>query len=80
LIETKERAGRNRTICLTPEQEHLYLTGCVDARNNTVNTNFVDQTIPGDCFDVLPKLGEKTVDLLIVDPPYNHDKTLQYPS
>ena len=75
LDKIKKRAGRNRTICLTPDQERLYLARCIDEKTERIDTNAVDQTILGDCFDVLPKLKEKSVDLLIVDPPYNLDKT-----
>lgn len=75
MVEVKTRAGRNRTICLTPEQNSIYLTRCVDGRKLTEKTGVIDQAILGDCFDILPKLQDETVDLLIVDPPYNLDKT-----
>lgn len=75
MVEFKERAGRNRTICLSPDQENMYLGRCLDESKIPSITNVIDQTILGDCFDMLPKLKDKTVDLLIVDPPYNLDKT-----
>jgi len=30
----------------------------------------INQIIQGDCFEVLPKIGSKTIDLILTDPPY----------
>ncbi len=73
MSEIKKRAGRNRTISLTPDQASSFLARCID--ESKISSSTIDKTIWGDCFEVLPKLGAKTVDLLIVDPPYNLDKT-----
>jgi len=69
--EGKNRAERNKTIHLTPDQEREYLKKCVDESSVAKNTYLIDKIIHGDCFNVLPNLQEKTVDLLIADPPYN---------
>ena len=37
----------------------------------SVNTLPIDQTIEGDCRDVLPTLPAESVDLIFADPPYN---------
>jgi site-specific DNA-methyltransferase (adenine-specific) len=71
----KQRASRNRTIALSPEEFNLYqknllkLSGCVTAeqiQNCTINQNL---------FEVLPWLPPQSVDLLFLDPPYNLTKT-----
>lgn len=71
----KARAGRNQTICLTPEQERHYLGRCVDEKEISDGAKIIDRIVLGDCLNVLPKLPKKIVDLLIVDPPYNLEKT-----
>ena len=88
----KERAGRNRTIRLSPEEESVFLGRCMDRdevtgdrdaagggtltddRDAAGGGTLMNKTIHGDCFSVLPFLPVKSVDLLIVDPPYNLDK------
>lgn len=72
MTKEKERAGRNRTICLTPEDKRTYLSKCIRCDDMG---DLSDQTIFGDCFEAFSKLPDKFVDLLIVDPPYNLDKT-----
>ena len=74
-MKSKERAGRNRTITLTADEEQLYLDRCITGRNVYDNDALCNTTVIGDCFEIIPKLPDKFVDLLIVDPPYNLDKT-----
>ena len=77
----KKRAARNKTISLSLEQEKKYLEQCIsidffdDPTNSSIVDKVLDTTILGDCFDIIPKLPDKFVDLLIVDPPYNLSKT-----
>ncbi len=75
MITAKERAGRNRTIALTSEQETLYLSRCIGESEIFKDMQMSNRIIVGDCFKILPMLLPKSVDLLIVDPPYNLDKT-----
>ena len=70
----KEHAGRNRTIYLSQEEEQTYLNRCLRI-NELSGNNFLDNLIYDDCFNVFPGLPDNFVDLLIVDPPYNLDKT-----
>jgi len=72
--ESKKRSARNRTIFLTPEQEKAYLQKCMKIDNLRNSTDLMDCIIWGDSFHVLPLLPKNSVDLLIVDPPYNMDK------
>ncbi|MEL7624475.1 MAG: DNA methyltransferase [Clostridiales bacterium] len=86
-MEKKQRAERNRTIVLTPEEEKLYLSRClteeamISSSHITKGSSIagvsgiIDQVIYGDCFQALSRLPNQSVDLLIVDPPYNLDKT-----
>lgn len=60
--------NRNKTIILSDSDLEKYKNKCIDC--NKLN-DFINKTIKGDSFEVLSKLPEKCVDLLIVDPPYN---------
>lgn len=68
------KAARNKTIDLTVEEGGAYLSRCITVEQPAVLSQVLDRTVCGDCFQVLPLLPEKFVDLLIVDPPYNLDK------
>ena len=69
------KSERNKTIDLTVEAGREYLERCVSVTERAALSDVLDKTILGDSFSVLPLLPEKCVDLLIVDPPYNLDKT-----
>lgn len=69
------KSERNKTIDLTVEAGREYLERCVSVTEKAALSDVLDKTILGDTFSVLPLLPEKCVDLLIVDPPYNLDKT-----
>lgn len=73
-MSTEMRSHRNKTITLTSNETKKYLERCKRVKDISNNTNVINSTIYGDCFDALPKLGDKFIDLLIVDPPYNLDK------
>ena len=62
----------NKTIDFSLEDGKQYLNKVINAEDyNGENFNC---TICGDTFKVLKKMPDKSVDLLIVDPPYNLDK------
>ena len=71
-MTTREKSKRNKTIDLSLEEGRVYLDavldglGALDAPENKI--------ILGDNLAVLPKLKKGSVDLLIVDPPYNLKK------
>lgn len=75
MAEKNARAGRNRTLFLTPQQEETYLSRCVTQKDALSGASIGDSVIFGDCFAVLPALPDKFVDLLIADPPYNLEKS-----
>jgi site-specific DNA-methyltransferase (adenine-specific) len=63
---------RNKTLTITPEEEEQLLKKCVTDTADL--SDYKDKIFCGDCFEILDKLPEKSVDLLIADPPYNLTK------
>ncbi len=70
----KKRAGRNRTLTATAS-EIQELRKRLIAPSAINDMNFLGRTVLGDCFSVFDKVPAYTVDLLILDPPYNLNKT-----
>lgn len=68
------KADRNKTIDMTVEEGREYLERCITVSEKVTLDIVLDRTILGDAFETLRLLPEKSVDLLIVDPPYNLDK------
>ena len=68
------KADRNKTIDITVEEGKKYLERCIRVSEKKSLHEVLDKTIIGDTFETLRCLPEKSVDLLIVDPPYNLDK------
>ena len=68
------KSGRNKTIDLSLEEGQEYLTRCVKASELREGSDLRDKIICGDCFEALPHIPKQSVDLLIVDPPYNLTK------
>ncbi len=71
MAEKKERAPYNRTLTLTEEETASLLKFVLSANAISAGTVPANKTILGDIFEVLPRLPESFVDLLILDPPYN---------
>ena len=71
------KADRNKTIDISVEEGNEYLKKCPVISKKTELIEVLDKTIVGDTFEVLKLLPEKSVDLLIVDPPDNLDKDFQ---
>lgn len=68
-------AARNRTIKTTIDEGQEYLGQCIQVTAPVESVEQIrNKTILGDTFAVLPFLPRKSVDLLIVDPPYNLTK------
>jgi site-specific DNA-methyltransferase (adenine-specific) len=68
------KSKKNRTIDLTEQEGEAYLSRCIHLRKAASLEEVQDQIIIGDAFKVLQKLPNQSVDLLIVDPPYNLTK------
>ena len=71
----RRRSPRNKTITLTPEEEGMYLAQCLRQEDLLPSQTYQDAIVLGDCFSVMETLTGRFADLLIVDPPYNLDKT-----
>ncbi len=72
----KQRAVRNRTISITPQEQAKFdkhILPTPDAAQVRMN-NIRDKIICGDAFEVLDKLPAGGFDLVFADPPYNIDK------
>lgn len=68
------KADRNKTIDITVEEGKEYLEKCVIISQKAPLDSVIDKTLLGDMFEILKLLPENSIDLLIVDPPYNLDK------
>jgi site-specific DNA-methyltransferase (adenine-specific) len=68
------KGKRNKTIDITVEEGKDYLDKCISISEEKPVEEVLDKTILGDTFEVLKLLPKKSIDLLIVDPPYNLDK------
>ena len=72
----KEKASRNKTIDISVEDGKAFLSRCIRVTKAVSDiAEITDKTILGDTFKVCPRLPEKSVDLIIADPPYNLRKT-----
>ena len=65
------KSQRNKTIDFSLTDGEKYLNKCV--KNSDYNGE-VNKTVLGDSFLSLSRIKDESVDLLIVDPPYNLDK------
>ncbi|HVZ38906.1 MAG TPA: site-specific DNA-methyltransferase [Candidatus Kapabacteria bacterium] len=68
------RAPRNRTISLSAEDTGRLRKHLLQLRKPSGLPDCIDRTILGDAFTVLGYLPPLSIDLLIVDPPYNLTK------
>ena len=69
----KVRAGRNRTMTAAPS-EAVELRGMLLNPAKIAGQNFVNRTVHGDCLEALKRISRGSVDLLVLDPPYNLNK------
>ena len=72
----KVKAGRNKTIDTSIIEGKEYLDRCIsiESPQSSVN-NLLDKTIIGDMFDTVSLIPNNSIDLIIVDPPYNLTKS-----
>lgn len=68
------KSNRNKTITLSYEEIQEYSKNLLILKEKTCISNVINKTIHQDTFSVLPFLPESSVDLLILDPPYNLTK------
>lgn len=76
LIQTmKEKAPRNRTLVLTEEEKLKYSARLLALSAKVTRADILGKTINQDLLAAAPFLPSEFVDLLIVDPPYNLQKS-----
>jgi site-specific DNA-methyltransferase (adenine-specific) len=71
MAETK---SRNRTIRLSKEEEKKYSTELLKISSPQTVNKVINKIINQDYFEAVEYLPHHSVDLLVVDPPYNLDK------
>lgn len=71
---SKKKAPRNKTIDISIEEGQSYLDKCIRLDQPSDMDHLLDKTIIGDLFEAAPHIPEKSIDLIIADPPYNLTK------
>ncbi len=69
-----EKAARNKTIDFSLKDGEEYLKKCIRIDKKSCEEEVLDRIIIGDSLKVMEWLPEKSVDLMIADPPYNIEK------
>ncbi len=67
-----KKSTRNKTIDFPIEKAGEYLKSCIKSHDFDGKT--LNVTINGDFFEIIEKIPNGTIDLLIVDPPYDLNK------
>ena len=67
------KSARNKTIDFSITDGKEYLNNCV--KESEVDSIPLNKIVIGNTFLAIEKIKDKSVDLLIVDPPYNLDKS-----
>jgi site-specific DNA-methyltransferase (adenine-specific) len=74
-MHDKRRAPRNRTISLDDAEHGTFAKRLLRLESPVAAASLVGRTVCQNLFDAIPNLPSSFVDLLIVDPPYNLDKS-----
>jgi site-specific DNA-methyltransferase (adenine-specific) len=74
-MTTRQRAPRNRTIALEPDETGAFSSRLLRLKSPRAPGDILGRTICQDVYQALPYLPDSFVDLLIADPPYNLDKS-----
>ena len=74
-IDMNCKSTRNKTLFITDKLKKQYLPKCIKVEKKQKNISKIkNKTIVGNSFDVLKRLPDNSVDLVITDPPYNIEK------
>ncbi len=73
-MQQKQRAGKNRTLTLQPDETEHLKSKLLTAKNITPQTDIVNKTLNGDILQMLKFVPDEFADLIIIDPPYNLTK------
>ncbi len=74
-MEEKQRAPRNRTLCLTGDEIASIRSRLLHLSEPASLSSILDRTICQDVIEAARCLPDQFVDLLVLDPPYNLTKT-----
>jgi len=74
-MNIKQRAPRNRTITLSVAEAQEYHSRLLRLAQPASPDDVLGRTVCQDLFEAIPHLPDGFVDLMIVDPPYNLDKS-----
>lgn len=70
----KNRAGRNRTLTISSEEVMELQSHVLYPKNINNQTNFINQLVNADIFDIIDCIPDGSANLIIIDPPYNLTK------
>ena len=70
----KQKAPRNKTLELSPEEEKKYASKAVELKEKASLSKIKNRIIFGDSLNAMEFMPEASIDLMIVDPPYNLTK------
>jgi site-specific DNA-methyltransferase (adenine-specific) len=75
MLQDKDRAPRNRTLTLSEAEYLEYQQKLLQLDGPVALAEVIDRTIHQDLLQVVDLLPRQSVDLLLIDPPYNLNKT-----
>lgn len=70
----KQRAPRNRTLTIDDKEKDTLQNRFIAATKAMSVSDIINKTFNNDLFEAIDFFPEKSVDLLVIDPPYNLDK------
>ena len=68
------KSDKNKTIDISEEEGKKYIEKCFVVNDTLKFEDIINKTILGDTFEVLQKIPDGSIDLVVVDPPYNLSK------
>lgn len=73
-LSNKQKSPRNKTIDISIEEGQHFLDKTITLKESLPIEDLTNKTILGDTFEALKNVPPESVDLIIVDPPYNLSK------
>ena len=73
-MSNKQKSPRNKTIDISIEEGQHFLDKTITLKESLPIEDLTNKTILGDTFEALKNVPPESVDLIIVDPPYNLSK------
>lgn len=70
----KIRAPRNRTLSISQDEKEIYQNRLCKVSPSTEGFDYENRIFNDDLFNLIKEMPEKSVDLMIIDPPYNLSK------